>query len=101
MAGSRIAATQFVHFTAQGGQDLRSESIKAFQRLWNQNHPDDQISADGQWGPQTEARLKRAPLDGFPGGVSCTDADEESSHDEDGDAHEEAPEEASEDADGL
>ena len=66
-----------VHFTAQGGRDLRSDSVKAFQRLWNHHHPDDQIAQDGEWGPQTERRLKRAPLAGFPGGVSCTDASED------------------------
>ena len=66
-----------VHFTAQGGRDLRTDSVKAFQRLWNHHHPDDQISEDGEWGAQTESRLKRSPLDGFPGGVSCTDEPED------------------------
>jgi hypothetical protein len=66
-----------VHFTAQGGQDLRRDSIKAFQRLWNVNHPDDEVPEDGEWGSQTEERLKASPLAGFLGGTSCADEPED------------------------
>jgi len=56
------------HFDYQGGStiDLRSQSILAFQQLWNQNHPNAKISEDGGFGPQTEDALNRSPAPGFP-----------------------------------
>ena len=56
------------HFDYQGGGtiDLRSQSILAFQQLWNQNHPDQGITEDGGFGPQTEDALNRSPATGFP-----------------------------------
>lgn len=60
-----------VHFDYTGGRDLRSVSVRAFQRLWNRNHPDDRIAEDGSYGPATESRLRRAPAEGFPRGASC------------------------------
>jgi len=56
------------HFDYQGGGtiDLRSQSILAFQQLWNQNHPNERISEDGGFGPQTEDALNRSPAPGFP-----------------------------------
>jgi hypothetical protein len=58
-----------VHFDyVAGGQDLSGLSIKAFQRLWNRNNPNDKISEDGSYGPQTESRLRLAPAAGFPVG---------------------------------
>jgi len=56
------------HFDYQGGGtiDLRSKSILAFQQLWNQNHPNQKISEDGGFGPQTEDALNRSPAPGFP-----------------------------------
>ena len=45
--------------------------VKAFQRLWNRNHPEDVISVDGAYGPQTEARMKLSPAAGFPKGAIC------------------------------
>ncbi|MGB8690459.1 MAG: peptidoglycan-binding protein [Microcoleus sp.] len=56
------------HFDYQGGGtiDLRSTSILAFQQLWNQNHPNQKISEDGGFGPQTEGALNRSPAPGFP-----------------------------------
>ena len=56
------------HFDYQGGStiDLRSQSILAFQQLWNQNHPNERISEDGGFGPQTEDALNRSPAPGFP-----------------------------------
>src|SRR6476661_384877 len=56
------------HFDYQGDGtiDLRSQSILAFQQLWNQNHPDQRISEDGGFGPQTEDALNRSPARGFP-----------------------------------
>ncbi|MEL7332085.1 MAG: peptidoglycan-binding protein [Cyanobacteria bacterium J06560_2] len=56
-----------VHFTyvGAGTQDLRAVTIKAFQRLWNINHPEQPISEDGAYGKQTETTLDQTPLLGF------------------------------------
>ena len=53
-----------VHFDCPG-TDRRSDSVRAFQRLWNTNNPGDRIGEDGAYGPMTEARLARAPAAGF------------------------------------
>ncbi len=53
------------HFDYQGGGDIRSQSILAFQRLWNQNNPNNKIGEDGAFGPQTEAALNQSPAHGF------------------------------------
>jgi MYXO-CTERM domain-containing protein len=59
-----LPTTDAVHFEA-AGDDLRSLSVLAFQRLWNANHPTDTIADDGVSGPQTLARLAVAPAEGF------------------------------------
>lgn len=63
-------------YRGAGSVDLRGDDVKAFQRLWNRNHPEDKIGEDGVWGPDTEARLKKSPAAGFPVGVpdSCAEA---------------------------
>lgn len=53
------------HFDFVGGTDLRKLSMKAFQSLWNKHHPHDQISVDGAFGPNTQKRLEKTPVDGF------------------------------------
>lgn len=55
------------HFDYQGSgtTDIRSQSIKAFQRLWNQNNPSNKIDEDGAFGPQTEQALNQSPAHGF------------------------------------
>ncbi|MBK8258606.1 MAG: S-layer homology domain-containing protein [Polyangiaceae bacterium] len=62
-----------VHFdyTGAGAKDLRGLDVLAFQRLWNRNNPNDKISEDGDWGPNTEARMKKAPAAGFAKGATC------------------------------
>jgi uncharacterized protein (TIGR03382 family) len=60
-----------VHFDHTSSPDERGQDIKAFQVLWNRNHPNDLIATDGAYGPQTEARLQQAPATGFPIGPSC------------------------------
>ncbi|RYE82791.1 MAG: hypothetical protein EOO75_20175, partial [Myxococcales bacterium] len=62
-----------VHFdyTGPGAVNLKGKDVLAFQILWNRNHPDDTIDEDGAYGPQTEARLKVSPADGFPKGAVC------------------------------
>jgi N-acetylmuramoyl-L-alanine amidase len=56
------------HFNYEGGStiDIRSKSILAFQKLWNKNNPNEKISEDGGFGPQTEGALNRSPAKGFP-----------------------------------
>lgn len=61
-----------VHFDHLSSADIRGRDTLAFQRLWNRNHPGDKIAADGAYGPQTEARLKKSPATGFATGASCT-----------------------------
>jgi hypothetical protein len=61
-----------VHFDHTASADNRGLDTKAFQVLWNRNHPADTIAEDGAYGPQTEARLKQAPATGFAIGPSCT-----------------------------
>jgi peptidoglycan hydrolase-like protein with peptidoglycan-binding domain len=55
------------HFDYLGGStvDIRSKSILAFQQLWNKNNPNNKISEDGSFGPQTEAALNQTPAPGF------------------------------------
>jgi uncharacterized protein (TIGR03382 family) len=60
-----------VHFDHTASPDIRGEDVLAFQKLWNRNHPSDRISEDGDYGPQTEARLKQSPATGFALGASC------------------------------
>ena len=55
------------HFTYRGGgtKEIRSSAVKAFQRLWNKNHPNDKIAEDGMYGGQTSSRLDQSPAHGF------------------------------------
>ena len=68
-----------VHFDYRGGgtRDIRDTAVEAFQRLWNRNHPADLIDEDGQYGPQTEARLRQSPAEGFATGADCDTPDPE------------------------
>jgi len=63
-------------YRGAGSVDLRGEDVRAFQRLWNRNHPEDKIAEDGAWGGDTESRLKQSPANGFAIGVpdSCAEA---------------------------
>ncbi len=62
-----------VHFDyrGRGAVDLRRLSVRAFQRLWNRNHPHDRIREHGRMDAATARRLARAPADGFALGPSC------------------------------
>lgn len=62
-----------VHFdyVGTGAVSHKGLDVKAFQRLWNRNHPGDLISVDGVWGPQTESRMNQAPAAGFAKGAIC------------------------------
>jgi MYXO-CTERM domain-containing protein len=60
-----------VHFDNTRSPDNRGKDVRAFQRLWNRNHPGDQITVDGAYGPQTASRLKQSPATGFAKGAQC------------------------------
>ncbi|MBK8937194.1 MAG: hypothetical protein IPM79_06015 [Polyangiaceae bacterium] len=62
-----------VHYDYAGPDavDHKGLDVLAFQQLWNDNNPNDPIAEDGEYGPQTEARLLAAPAEGFPGAVDC------------------------------
>jgi hypothetical protein len=63
-----------VHFdyTAGGTTDLRSESVLAFQKLWNLNNPGAKIAEDGSYGPATAAKIAASPATGFAKGTTCS-----------------------------
>jgi hypothetical protein len=58
-------------YVGAGAVDHRGLDVKAFQRLWNRNNPNDKIAEDGSWGPATESRMRKAPAGGFPIGAQC------------------------------
>lgn len=62
-----------VHFdyAGPGATSYKGTDVLAFQQLWNANHPDDAIAEDGDYGPQTAARLGASPADGFLQGAEC------------------------------
>lgn len=66
-------------YTGSGSVNLKGKDVLAFQKLWNLNHPADQIGEDGDFGPQTDSRIGKAPADGFAKGPDCgvkdTDSD--------------------------
>jgi hypothetical protein len=52
------------HFDCPG-DDFRNDSVLAFQKLWNANHPEDKLVEDGAYGTQTDRRLGKSPAKGF------------------------------------
>lgn len=58
-------------YEGSGAVSQRGVDTKAFQRLWNRNHPEDRIAEDGAYGPQTKARIQKSPAAGFPIGAIC------------------------------
>jgi hypothetical protein len=54
-----------VHFEHLASPAERGLDVHAFQRLWNRNHPGDRIAEDGDYGPNTAARLTKSPAAGF------------------------------------
>lgn len=55
------------HFDFKGRErrDIKGTGVLAFQTLWNKNHLNDQISADGIYGTETAKRLSISPAEGF------------------------------------
>ncbi len=70
---SWLGSSDPVHFdyTGAGAIDHRGLDVLAFQMLWNANHPEDLIGEDGEYGPETEARLLAAPAEGFDKTLTC------------------------------
>jgi len=68
-----LGANDPVHFdyVGPGAVNYAGLDVLAFQKLWNENHPNDLIDEDGAYGPQTEARLKQSPAEGFAMPVVC------------------------------
>lgn len=66
-----LGAIDRVHYDFKGAPSRASVDVKAFQQLWNLNHPDDLLVANGQFGAPTEERLERSPARGFPNGPRC------------------------------
>lgn len=48
-----------------GTRDIRNLAVLAFQKLWNKNNLGDRIAEDSIYGAQVEARLNKAPIEGF------------------------------------
>jgi N-acetylmuramoyl-L-alanine amidase len=61
-----------VHFDHLGSADNRGLDVLAFQRLWNRNRENDAIDEDGDYGPQTAARIEMSPAGGFAYGAECS-----------------------------
>ncbi|MGC4086795.1 MAG: M15 family metallopeptidase [Polyangiaceae bacterium] len=70
-----LGAIDRVHFDYKGSTatpaSTRATDVLAFQQLWNKNHPSDAIAESGRYNPETEARLKKSPPDGFAIGLAC------------------------------
>lgn len=54
-----------VHFDYPAAADFNSDNLLAFQTLWNNNNPNNQITADGQYGKMTEKALYYTPCGGW------------------------------------
>lgn len=52
-------------FVGDSLRDLGGTAVLAFQRLWNQYNPNEQIDEDGAFGPATEEKLNKSPVEGF------------------------------------
>ena len=59
------------YYTGAGGKDVRNLSVLAFQKLYNRNFPENPITEDGLYGPQSEGALKESPANGFTVGPRC------------------------------
>lgn len=67
-----LGSSDPVHYDyTAAGVDIRGLSVLAFQHLWNINHPEDRLTEDGAYGAETEKRLAKTPIGGFPKGADC------------------------------
>jgi D-alanyl-D-alanine carboxypeptidase len=56
------------HFSFKAGtnsEELKKIGVEAFQELWNEKNPTDQIKVDGKFGEKTERRMNMSPSNGF------------------------------------
>ena len=61
-----IGAFDPMHYDFQGGgENLGSLQVRVFQELWNEFNPQDKIAVDGEWGPNTAAKVRKSPAQGF------------------------------------
>jgi hypothetical protein len=58
-------------YFGSGSKSQKGRGGEAFQRLWNRNNPNDKISEDGAYGPQTRKRIEKSPAKGFAIGALC------------------------------
>lgn len=70
---SWLGSNDPVHYDFEGPStvNIQGLSVRAFQRLWNLNHPEDEIAVDGIYGPETGSRLAIAPVNGFAIPSTC------------------------------
>lgn len=68
-----LGAIDDMHFDYKGPNAVSHAGldIRAFQELWNYNHPHDRVTESGRFTPGTEARLKKSPAAGFKHGPHC------------------------------
>jgi D-alanyl-D-alanine dipeptidase len=68
-----LGADDPVHFDYNGGAgvDLAGLSTRAFQRLWNRNHPEAPLDENGVYDAKVEKKLVASPAAGFPIGARC------------------------------
>ncbi len=71
--GWQKLAAETMHFdcTADDIQDIRGYQVGAFQQLWNECYPKDQLLEDGVLGDVTYQRLLYSPAEGFPDIKEC------------------------------
>jgi hypothetical protein len=63
----KLGSWDDMHYDHLGCDEILDVSVLAFQQLWNQCRPNDQLTEDGGMGPATLSRLRFAPAEGFPG----------------------------------
>ncbi|MFO0570561.1 MAG: carboxypeptidase regulatory-like domain-containing protein [Polyangiaceae bacterium] len=69
-----FGASDPMHFTFQGegAESLGGESVKAFQKLWNQNHPESLLTVNGTFDDATKTALEKSPAAGFDKDLDCS-----------------------------
>ena len=61
-----LGAWDEMHFDYKGGgENLGALQVKAFQQLWNEFNPEEQITVDGEWGSTTRGKVDKSPVQGF------------------------------------
>lgn len=60
-----LGSSDLVHFDHLASPNVASNSVLAFQRLWNKNNPGARLVEDGDWGPATEGAMAQTPTTGF------------------------------------